>query len=80
MGFNSGFKGLKGDKQVIVLKPAGRVEDVSGSIAKTNLESINKRNSELALQQQQHKDVNTQYVKYMQPSHGPRTFWPYPQK
>ena len=50
MGFNSGFKGLKGDKQVIVLKPAGRVEDVSGSMAKTNLESVNKRNSELALQ------------------------------
>jgi hypothetical protein len=48
-------------------------------MAKTNLESITKRKSELALQIQQYKDVNTQYVKYMQPSQGLRTFWPYAQ-
>jgi len=43
---------LKGDKQVIVIKPAGRVEDVSGPKAKSNLESIPQRNSELAMLQQ----------------------------
>jgi hypothetical protein len=41
---------IKGDKQVIVIKPAGRVEDVSEPKAKTNLESIPKRHSELARQ------------------------------
>jgi ribosomal protein S3AE len=50
---------LKGDKQVIVIKPSGRVEDVSGPKAKTNFESIPKRNSELQ-QLQQYKDVMIQ--------------------
>jgi len=53
---------LKCDKQVIVIKPTGRVEDISEPKAKTYLDSIRKRNSELAMQLQQYEDVNTQYL------------------
>jgi hypothetical protein len=53
---------LKDDKQVIVIKPTGHIEDVSGQKVKSNLESISQRNSELAMQLQQYKNVNTQYL------------------
>ena len=53
---------LKGNKQVTVIETAGRVEDMSGPKAKKKLDSIPKPNSELAMQLQQYKDVNTQYL------------------
>jgi hypothetical protein len=55
---------LKGVKQGTEVKQAGRVEDVPGPKAKTILEAVPKRNSELTMQLQQYKDVNTQYLRH----------------